>query len=253
MAKEAKKTGGIRWGRWFGLAGAAALCVSTAWAARSVHRYMLSDPQFALARGSRALRLEGVVYAPRGKVERVFAGDFERSVFSVPLAERRRRLLAIDWVEDASVARVWPDRLVVRIRERQPVAFVSLRPGVLLIDRHGVLLEPPPQARFTFPVLSGIQEDQPELLRAERVRAMLELLEQLGPASKDVSEVNTGDPDNLRLVTQAGGRAVELMMGDANFARRYQTFLSHYPEIARRSPNVRTFDLRLDNRILTKD
>jgi len=24
-------------------------------------------------------------------------------------------------------------------------------------------------------------------------------------------------------------RAVELMMGDGNFARRYQNFLSHYP------------------------
>ena len=30
---------------------------------------------------------------------------------AVPLDERRRRLLAIDWVEDASVSRIWPDRL----------------------------------------------------------------------------------------------------------------------------------------------
>ena len=70
---------------------------------------------------------EGLTYASRAKVQRVFAGDFDRSIFSVPLAERRRRLLAIDWVEDASVSRVWPDRLVVRIRERKPVAFVSFR------------------------------------------------------------------------------------------------------------------------------
>ena len=62
----------------------------------------------------------GLTYASRSKVQRVFAGDFEHSIFSVPLAERRRRLLAIDWVEDASVSRVWPDRLVVRIRERKP-------------------------------------------------------------------------------------------------------------------------------------
>ena len=255
MAKEAKKAGGgIRWRMWLGLAGVALLCASTAWAARRVHQYMLSDPQFTLSHANReALRLEGVVYAPRGKLLRVFAGDFERSVFSVPLAERRRRLLAVDWVEDATVARVWPDRLAVRIRERTPVAFVNLRSGLSLIDRHGVLLEPPAQARFTFPVLSGIREDQPEPLRAERVRAMLDLLEQLGQASREISEVNTGDPDNLRVITQAGGHAVELLMGDANFARRYQTFLGHYAEIERRSPNVKTFDLRLDNRILAKD
>ena len=78
-------------------------------------------------------------------MQRVFATDFDRSIFAVPLDERRRRLLAIDWVEDASVSRIWPDRLVVRIRERTPVAFVPLRSGVLLIDSHGVLLDQPPQ------------------------------------------------------------------------------------------------------------
>ena len=38
----------------------------------------------------------------------------------MPLAERRRRLLAIDWVEDASVSRLWPNRVLVRITERKP-------------------------------------------------------------------------------------------------------------------------------------
>ncbi len=65
-----------------------------------------------------ALAIQGLHYASRAKVQRVFAEDFDRSIFSVPLEERRRRLLAIDWVEDASVSRIWPDRLVVRIRER---------------------------------------------------------------------------------------------------------------------------------------
>jgi hypothetical protein len=49
------------------------------------------------------------------------------------------------------------------------------------------------------------------------------------------------------------GRAVELMLGDTNFGRRYQNFLNHYPEIAKRSPDVKTFDLRLDDRITAKE
>jgi cell division protein FtsQ len=223
-------------------------------AARSLQHYVTTRPEFALShQGRDAFQTRGLVYARRAKVQRVFADDFEHSVFSIPLDERRRRLLAIDWVEDASVARIWPDRLMVWIRERKPVAFVNLRRGILLIDRHGVLLELPPQASFTFPVLGGIQEEQPEPVRAVRVRAMLDLLEQLGESSRDVSEVNAADLENLRVVTQAGGRAVELLMGDANFGRRYQTFLSHYPEIRKRSPNIRILDLRLDDRILAKD
>ena len=34
------------------------------------------------------------------------------------------------------------------------------RRGVLLIDAQGVLLEPPPQAQFAFPVLSGVREER---------------------------------------------------------------------------------------------
>ena len=134
--------------------------------------YVASDPQFILSHDRKdALTILGLTYASRSKVQRVFAGDFDHSIFSVPLAERRRRLLAVDWVEDATVSRVWPDRLVIRIRERQPVAFVSLRSGPLLIDAQGVLLEQPAQARFTFPVLSGVREGETETERRSHVRA----------------------------------------------------------------------------------
>src|SRR5262249_32251672 len=82
-------------------------------------RFVITDPQFTLSRDHRnALTFEGLRYASRAKVLRVFSTDFGRSIFLSPLAARRRELLAIDWVEDASVSRIWPDRLVARIRER---------------------------------------------------------------------------------------------------------------------------------------
>jgi cell division protein FtsQ len=200
-----------------------------------------------------ALTIQGLSYASRSKVQRIFAADFDHSVFAVPLAERRRRLLAVDWVEDASVSRVWPDRLVVRITERKPVAFVFFRSGVLLIDSHGVLLEPPAQAQFAFPVLSGIREDEAEDQRRENVRTFLRVLEELGVLAKDISEVDAYDSDNIRMVAHVDNRAVALTMGDGNFARRYQSFLNHYPEIRKRSPNAKAFDLRLDDRITVKE
>jgi cell division protein FtsQ len=186
-------------------------------------------------------------------VNRVFADDFDRSIFSVPLEERRRRLLAIDWVEDASVSRAWPDRLIVRIRERKPVAFAHLRSGIQLIDSHGVLLDPPAKAHFGFPVLAGLREDETEVQRAARVRILLRLEEELGPSFKQVSEVNAADLDNVHVVTQVDNRAVELVMGNDEFARRYQNFATHYPEIWKRSPDVKVFDLRLDDRITAKE
>ena len=186
-------------------------------------------------------------------MQRVFAGDFDHSIFSVPLAERRRRLLAIDWVEDASVSRVWPDRLVIRIRERKPVAFVSFRSGPLLIDAQGVLLEQPAQAQFSFPVLSGVREGETEADRRRHVRAFLQVQEEMGYLAKEISEVDASDPENIRIVSQVDRRVVTLLLGDGNYAQRFQNFLNHYPEIRKGSPQAKVFDLRLDGRITVKE
>lgn len=263
MAREGRKSGGtvaakrgdsgFRWRLTFGIVALAALCVSTAVAAARIRDYMVTDPQFLLSRDRKdGLTIEGLRYASRSKVLRVFAADFDHSIFSIPLAERRRRLLAIDWVDDASVSRVWPDRLIVRIRERRPVAFVFLRSGVLLIDAQGVLLDPPAEAQFSFPVLSGIREDETDPMRREQVQALLRLEEDLGPQSKDISEVNAADPADLKMVAQVDNRAVQLAMGSENFGSRYRNFLNHYPDIRRTSPDVNSFDLRLDDRITAK-
>jgi len=258
MARASKtaetKKGRSRWRTWVWTIVAGVVCVSTGMAALRVRRFALDDPQFRLPRDRQdALTITGLHYASKAKVQRVFATDFGQSIFSVPIDERRRRLLAIDWVEGASVLRIWPDRLSVQIRERRPVAFVFLRSGVLLIDRQGVLLDPPSQAQFTFPVLSGVREDETDEQRRERVRAMLRVQDDLGYLAKDVSEVNVADTENIRIVAQVEQRALELIVGDTNFARRYQNFLNHYPEIRKRSPEVKTFDLRMDDRITAKE
>ncbi len=246
---------------WFGVLAWGAVFISSAVAARQAHHYVLTDAQFLLSSEDRhALTIDGVTYASRAKLARLFSTDFGRSIFSVPLDERRRRLLAIDWVEDAVVSRVWPNRLLVHIIERQPVAFVSLpvrasgsAARFLLVDAQGVLLDPPSRAQFTFPVLMGLSEDQSDAERRVRVRAMQNLMDDLGPSGQNVSEINAAAPDDLTVVAQVEGRPLELKLGDGNYAKRLQNFLLHYPEIRKHAANVSTFDLRLDDRITAKE
>jgi cell division protein FtsQ len=242
------------WRLTFTILALGAVGVSTAVAGYKASLYVASDPQFTLSHDRKdALTILGLTYAWRSKVQRVFAGDFDHSIFSVPLAERRRRLLAVDWVEDATVSRVWPDRLVIRIRERQPVAFVSMRSGPLLIDAQGILLEQPAQARFTFPVLSGVREGETEAERRSHVRAFLQVQDEMGYLAKEISEVDASDPENIRIISQVDRHAVTLLLGDGNYAQRFQNFLNHYPEIRKGSPQAKVFDLRLDGRITVKE
>ena len=258
MARETKKSAAasrkINWRLTFAIMGFAAIGVSTAIAGYKVSLYAESDPQFVLSRDRKdSLTIFGLTYASRAKVQRVFASDFDHSVFSVPLAERRRRLLAIDWIEDASVSRVWPDRLVIRIKERKPVAFVSFRSGPLLIDSQGVLLEQPAQSQFSFPVLSGVREEESDAQRRQHVRVFLQLEDDMGYLAKEISEVDATDPENIRIISQVDRNVVTLMLGDGNYAQRFQNFLTHYAEIRKGSPLAKVFDLRLDGRITVKE
>jgi len=166
----------------------------------------------------------------------------------------------VDWVEDATVSRIWPNRLLVSITERQPVAFVSLplrgsssTARFLLVDAQGVLLDPPLRAQFAFPVLTGLTDDQTDAERRVRVRAMQNLMDDLGPTGQNISEINAAHPDDLTVVAQVEGRPLELQLGDGNYAKRLQNFLLHYPEIRKHAAEVTTFDLRLDDRITAKE
>ena len=253
---EAKKP--TRWRLWTNVALSCVALGFVIYAGRKVRQFVTTDPRFTLASPddrAAGLSMRGLVHASRYRVLSAFSRDFGRSVFLVPVAERRRRLLAVDWVEDAYIARVWPNQVEVRIKERKPVAFVNLAAThgtasrVMLIDAEGVLLEPPASSHFAFPVLSGVTEEQTEAERSRRVHAMLRLLEDLGTEGSDISEVNAASPENLMIVTQIEGAAVELVMGNRNFSRRLHNFLDHFSEIQRRSGGVRAFDLRLDDRI----
>jgi cell division protein FtsQ len=205
---------------------------------------------------SPALHIEGSAYTPREKITATFAADYGRSIYLVPLAERRRNLMTIDWVKDATVSRLWPDRLAIRIVERKPVAFVQVPAQgknavseVALIDSDGIILSHPERARFQLPVVTGIQREQSESMRRDRIRAVVGLLDSLEEMARPISEIDVSNPGNVKIIQPAEGHVVMLMLGDRNYPARVRNFLRHYPEILKRLPEAISFDLRLDNRI----
>jgi cell division protein FtsQ len=232
----------------------AVIFAGLAFGAKEVHSFLVTDPRFHLGK----LEIRGAVYTSRGRIQNVFAPDLNRSVFEIPLAERRRHVLAIDWVRTASVMRVWPNRLVIAVTERRAVAFAKLPiPGTLrhwlaLIDNEGILLSIPPKVRFSLPVLSGVSEEQSDDERRLRVESMMHLMADLGPQARDVSEVNAASAQDLRIIADVDGQAVELWLGDQRYRSRYLNFLSHYPDIRKREERAGVFDLRLDDRITTR-
>ncbi|MBV8865881.1 MAG: FtsQ-type POTRA domain-containing protein [Acidobacteriaceae bacterium] len=235
------------------------LMVSTLFAWHSTEEFLIRDDRFRLAesedfRGrSPNLVVEGVQYASTSQIRHVFAEDFGRSLYLVPIEKRRLELLQIDWVEDATVSKVWPNTLRVFIHERIPVAFVRLAPNrkdgmsrLALIDRDGHILRPRIPAQFTLPVLTGIRESETLENRRARVRRVLGMLKEIGPLAEQVSEINVADPNNLILAEHVDNTVVNLMLGDDNYAERLQGFLNNHSAIREKRPDAKMLDLRVD-------
>ncbi len=217
-------------------------------------QFLIHDSRFAVngpdgAEDASAIQIQGAQHASRRAIESAFADDMGRSLYMLPLDGRRATLRTVDWVKDATVMRLWPNRVMVRVAERKPVAFVTLsgsRYG--LIDEDGVIL-PPATDRFHLPVLKGVTARDPLADRRDRVQRMLRLLRALGSNADKIAEVDVNDRDDLRVTQPYDSRMVTLLLGDHNFTVRYQNFLNHYSEIREKMPNATSLDLRLEDRI----
>ncbi len=234
--------------------------MAAAYAWNKTEQFLIRDARFAVALPdygleSDSVQIYGLQYASRIPVLRVFAPDFGRSLYLLPVRERRLQLTEIDWIKDASVSRVWPNRIIVHIREREAVAFLNLPTDqrgvqrIALIDAEGKVLQPPAHASFNLPVAHGINEDESPSERRAKVRRLTTLMKDVGTLGERVSEVDVSDAENLRVTTHVDGRSIVLLLGERNFQKRMQNFVDNYSRIQEQLSRAKTLDLRLEDRI----
>jgi cell division protein FtsQ len=228
--------------------------VGAMYAFHRAEQFVIRDPRFALngpdnPEDTQSLSFTGGEHTSPRAIEAVFNDDFGRSVYLVPLADRRATLRAVDWVKDASIARLWPNRLVLNITERTPVAYMSAgKEHASLIDAEGVIL-PPSKESFALPVLAGVRSTDPIADRRVRVQRLTKVMRDLGDAATKIAQVDVADRDNIKLSQPMDGRTVTLLLGDRNFGLRYQNFLRYFNEVQRKLPGAVTLDLRVEDRI----
>jgi cell division protein FtsQ len=207
------------------------------WGARY---YAERAPRFVV-NSSDAIEIAGNRNAAREDILGVFGGDISRNIFKIPLDERKRKLEEIPWIESASVMRYLPNRLAVVVKERTPVAIVQTDSRIALIDATGAVMDMPDQSNYSFPVLTGFSESDPISTRAARVQIYLAIVRDLDSGgrgySKDLSEVDVTNPEDIR-ITVAQGNAV-VHMEKKNFPQE-DKFLQQYTKYLEILPQCRS-------------
>ncbi len=184
-----------------------------------------------------------------------------RNIFQISLAERKRELEKIPWVEAATVIRLLPNHLRVAVKERTPVAFIAIGDHIELSDAQGVLMEIPPGLRsdYSFPVIVGTNENEPLSSRAPRMKTYLRLMSELDGGngaqakahySSDVDEVDLSDPEDVKVLAKGGAGPIQLHLGNESFLQRFMVFLSNVQKWEQERGKLESVDLRYGREVI---
>jgi cell division protein FtsQ len=224
-------------------------------AGTALYRYGKHSWRFRID-SSDQIEIAGAQHVTHTQILEVMGGDIGRNIFFVPLDQRQRQLGQIPWVESASVMRFVPNRLRVEIHERTPVAFARIGSHISLIDAGGTLMELAPggKRKYSFPVIAGMNAGEPLSTRAARMKNFNELVRQLDSGgarySKDISEVDLSDPEDVKVLAAGPSGEVLVHLGSGDYLSRYKIYLTHVQQWRQQFDKLESVDLRYDGQII---
>ena len=163
----------------------------------------------------------------------------ENGSFNVDLQAVQNQLTMMPWIEKASVKRVWPDSLVIKITEKKPLARWFDK---YLVTSEGKLFLPNSiDSSLHLPLLRGPNGMHQEVLtQFKQMNTMLE------PLSLNVKELELTEPGAWRLWIN---NEMRLELGREQPLVRLRRFIRAYPTMFAQVPNggVQYVDLRYVN------
>jgi cell division protein FtsQ len=212
------------------------------WGAYVVVHYLGSSPRFEVRKIS-------VLGQERVGLSQVLAqADLsdKANIFSVDLTEIRERVESLKWVRFATVQRVLPDTIGIKIVERQPVGLARIRGAILQFDSEGELLERDEGAGVNSPVLDGLDPKDREGNK-KKVDLYLRIMEDLH-GQTELSQIRINDDGEVSVVSLNEPLLVNL--GNSEFRKRWGLYLEFRTQIQNEYPEAVQVDLRFDKQAI---
>jgi len=115
-------------------------------------------------------------------------------------------------------------------------------------------MELPRRTHYSFPVVLGLRESDPLSRRSAQMKLYSRLVDDLdaGDAhySKDLSEVDLNDPENVKVTVSDPAGAVLVSLGSDQFLERFKIYLAHIADWRAQFQRVESVDLRYDGQII---
>jgi len=185
----------------------------------------------------------------------ILKGVGKRNIWVLSKEEIGRRVLSHPYVRQVAVRKAFPDKLVVRIEEREPVAMINLD-ALYYVDEQGSIFK-----RLTaydaknFPILTGFSRDDlmaKDPVTIRNLKRTIDLLRHAdaGSLNRNISEVHYDAQDGFTLVTRDHG--LQLKIGTMEFSEAMQRVEEAMPKLASLGKEKGVVDLKTAGRIYVR-
>lgn len=188
----------------------------------------------------RRIEYEGVRYARVAELMALLKVDTLQSVWQ-PLEPLAERVAVHEMVKKAEVSRRLPSTLVVKVEERQPVAWVEDERGLRAMDGEGRKLPIDPTASpLDLPVVAGAD--------SAILRVLVGLQQSLPELYARVTTADRTGKSELRFMLDS----VAVRTGSDVTVARFSDILPVEADLARSRISVRELDLRFRDQVIAR-
>lgn len=251
-SRPVRKRSAFRWRRLWKPAAAALASLAIVAAASGV---LLSAPGLAVDR----LLVRGHTRLSASDIEARLASVRGTNILRVDLEAYRARVLESPWVADATLWRVLPSTIEVRVVERVPEVLVRIGQQLFLMDAAGVLLAEfgPSFGNLDLPIVDGVATSpirgaapRVDAARLAVTRRLLDALDARPDLRNRVSQIDATNPHDL--VVLLDDDAAYLHVGSEQFVERLTVYLEMVPTLVDQFQDIDYVDLRFEGRLFVR-
>jgi cell division protein FtsQ len=218
-----------------------------------VYVRLLEDSFFRM----REVEIKGYLKIPKKTILSLAAIEGMPNLFTLPLQEIARRVEAHPWVDYVRVRKIFPDRVLIHIEERKPMAILQLEEP-FYIDSQGVIFaRVGDRDEYNFPFLTGLSRETFDKDPAGANHMVMKALEFLRIADREkispadgISEVRMEKAAGIQCFTQNEG--VEVRMGWDHFGEKLRRLSLIWSDLRKRGISAGSIDCSDLKRMVVK-
>ncbi len=218
-----------------------------------VYTHLLEDPYFQV----REVGVEGGRKIAKETLLSATVIEGMPNLFSLNLKEVVKRLESHPWIDEVRVRKVFPNKILVHIEERRPMAIIQLG-ELYYIDTKGEIFTPLGEKdEYNYPVLTGLNSrvlEKDPVDSKRMIMKALELIRLVGQEKifplEEISEIHMEKHFGIRCFTKAEG--VEIKMGWDDFGEKLKRMSLIWSDLRKKGYSAISIDCSDLKRMIVK-